>query len=273
MIVRAKGAELFYSTRGSGPACLVLSSIGTKPYERMMPAQLSERMKLVFVDLRGGGKSSGEPGDLTFDVLADDLEAIRDDLGAKRVAVIGHSILGVLAIEYGRRCPASVSHVITAGTPPRGDMAWLGAKATEFFERDASEDRKRVLRENLAALPVAAPLSQALLAQTPMRFFDARLDAAPLFAEAESKPAMLSHLLGDFTRAWDVTVGADSLRCPIFLAHGRHDYVVPHILWDGVAEKVPNATLQIFERSGHQPFFEEPEQFVATVTEWMARTT
>lgn len=270
MIVSVKGAELFYSTRGRGPVCLVLSSIGTKPYERMMPEQLSDRMKLVFVDLRGAGKSTGEPADLTFDVLAEDLEAIRADLGVERVAVMGHSILGVLAIEYGKRCPASVSHVITAGTPPKGDMAWLAAKATEFFEEDASEDRKRVLRENLAVLPVGAPLSQALLAQTPVRFFDARLDAAPLFAEAETKPAMLSHLLGELTRAWDVIVGADSLRMPIFLAHGRHDYVVPYILWDGVAEKLPNATLQIFERSGHHPFFEEPDHFAEAVVDWMA---
>jgi proline iminopeptidase len=271
MIVSVKGAELFYSTRGSGPVCLVLSSIGTKPYERMMPAHLSDRMKLVFVDLRGGGKSTGDPGDLTFDVLADDLEAIRNDLGVERVAVIGHSILGVLAIEYARRRPASVSHVIAAGTPPRGDMASLAATTTEFFERDASEERKRTLRENMAALPAGAPFGRVFLAQTPMRFFDARLDAAPLFAEAEMKPAMLSHLLGDLTRAWDVSADADSLRAPIFLALGRHDYVVPYILWEGVAEKLPNATVQIFERSGHHPFFEEPERFAATVTEWMAR--
>lgn len=271
MIVSVRGAELFYSTRGSGPVCLVLCSIGTKPFERMMPEQLSDRMKLVFVDLRGGGKSSGEPADMTFDVLAEDLEAIREDLGVERVAVMGHSILGVLAIEYGRRCTASVSHVITAGTPPKGDMAWLAEKAASFFEQDASEERKRILRENLAALPVGAPFSRVFLAQTPTRFFDARLDAAPLFAEAETKPAMIIHLLGDLTRAWDVTVGADSLRMPIFLAHGRHDYVVPYILWDGVAEKLPNTTLQIFERSGHHPFFEEPDHFVEAVVDWMAR--
>ena len=41
---------------------------------------------------------------------------------------MGHSILGVLAIEYARRCPQSVSHVVTAGTPPRGDMAWLAGR-------------------------------------------------------------------------------------------------------------------------------------------------
>jgi proline iminopeptidase len=270
VIVRVKDAELFYATGGDGPACFVLSAISTKPYERLMPTQLSDRMRLVFVDLRGGGKSTGEPGDLTFDVLADDLESIRAALGVEKIAVFGHSILGVLAIEYGRRCPKSVSHVITAGTPPKGDMTWLAAQAAAFFEQDASEDRKRALRENLAKLPPGATMGQVTFAQTPTRFFDARLDVAPLFAEAEVKPALFAHILGDLTRTWDVTVAADTLRVPIFLAHGRYDYTVPYTLWDGVADKIPAATVQIFDRSGHHPFFEEPDRFTASVIEWMS---
>ena len=31
MIVQAAGADLNYVTRGQGPVCVVLSSIGTKP--------------------------------------------------------------------------------------------------------------------------------------------------------------------------------------------------------------------------------------------------
>lgn len=270
MNVTVKGAELHYTTRGEGPACLVLSAIGTKPYERQMPLQLSDRLKLVFVDLRGGGRSTGDPTDLTFDVLADDLEAIRADLGVERIAVLGHSILSMLAIEYGRRRPGSVSHVITAGAPPRGDMAWVAASAAAFFEEAASDDRKQVLRDNLAKLPPDLPPTQAIYAQTPMRFFDARLDARPLFAEAEVKMGLLQHLMGTLAPAWDVTVGADTLSVPIFLAHGRYDYVVPYVLWEGIAEKLPNTTMQLFERSGHQPFFEEPDRFADAVTSWMA---
>lgn len=270
MSVAVRGAELFYASRGDGPVCLVLSGIGTEPYERMTPPQLSDRFRLVYVDVRGSGRSTGEPADLTFDVLADDLEAIRADLGAEQVAVLGHSIMSILAIEYGRRCPDSVSHVITAGAPPSGDMARIAAEATRFFEEDASEDRKQVLRDNLARLPEGTPLGQAMLAQTPMRFFDARFDAAPLFAGAQVRPGFFEHLLGTLTASWDVTAGASSLRVPIFLAHGRYDYVVPYILWEGVAPRLPTATLRIFERSGHQTFFEEPERFAAALADWMA---
>ena len=81
MIVSVDGAELFYTTQGQGPVCLFLSSIGTKPYERQTPPQLSDRFRFAYVDLRGSGRSTGDPTRLTFDVLADDLEAIRADLG------------------------------------------------------------------------------------------------------------------------------------------------------------------------------------------------
>ena len=34
------GAELFYSTRGDGPACLVLSAIGTRPIDLHLQGRL-----------------------------------------------------------------------------------------------------------------------------------------------------------------------------------------------------------------------------------------
>jgi proline iminopeptidase len=269
MTVSVDGAELFYSSRGTGPVCLVPSAMGTKPYERQMPRQMSDGRRLVFVDLRGGGQSTGDPTVLTFDRVAADFEAIRVDLGVDKVAVLGHSILGALAIEYGRRCPASVSHVITVGTPPRGDMAWLWSVATPFFEQDASEDRKAVLRDNLARLPPGTPFDQSFPAQAPIRFYDPRTDMMPLYQDAVLKPELLSHLLGSLTRDWDVTHDAGSLRVPMLLTHGRCDYTVPYTLWDGIEAVLPTATRRVFSRSGHQPFFEEPDEFATVVAEWM----
>jgi proline iminopeptidase len=276
MIVPVQGAELFCSTRGNGlagPACLFLSGVGTRHYELQTPPELSDRFRLVYVDLRGSGQSTGDPADLTFDLLAEDLEAVRRALGVERIAVLGHSILGVLAIEYGRRCPGSVSHVITAGAPPYGDMARISTQATAFFEQDASEERKQVLRESLAGLTADAPLKQHLAAQGPMRFFDPCFDAAPLFEAMVPRPQLVMHVMGKLAPGWDVTVDASSLRVPIFLAHGRYDYTVPYLLWEDIPSRLPNATFELFERSGHQPFFEEPDRFAETLTNWFAAET
>lgn len=268
MIVPVQGAELYCSTRGQGPECLFLTGIGTRPYE-IQTSQLSDRFRFTYVDLRGSGQSTGEPTDLTFDLLAEDLEAVRRALGAERIAVLGHSILSVLAIEYGRRCPDTVSHVITAGAPPYGDMARIAADAKTFWEQDAPDERKQILQDNLSRLPAEAPMMQSLFAQTPMRFFDARLDAAPLFEGTVSRPQLLFHVMGKLAAGWDVTADPGSLRVPLFLAHGRHDYVVPYTLWEGIPEKLPDATFELFERSGHQPFFEEPGRFAERLLDWM----
>ena len=107
------------------------------------------------------------------------------------------------------------------------------------------------------------------MAQTPMRFSDPSFDAAPLFAGAETRPELLAHLLGTLTPTWDVAAVAASLTMPILLAHGRHDYVVPHLLWADVVPKLPRATFHLFEASGHQPFAEEPARFTAVLGDWL----
>jgi proline iminopeptidase len=270
MVVAVDGAELFYSTRGTGVPCIVPCILGIKPYERMMPPPLTDFFRFIYVDVRGGGKSTGNPSDLTFDVMAADLEAVRKALGIDRVAVLGYSILGVLALEYGRRFPDTVSHVIMAGTPPTGDIPKLIQAGTAFFEADGSAERKAILRENYAKLPPGTPPTQAVFAQAPLRFFDPRFDALPLFAEAEMKPELFQHVLGPLTATWDVTADMSSLRVPILIAHGRYDYVSPYTMWKGIVDALPNARQHVFERSGHQAFFEEPARFVEVVREWMA---
>lgn len=272
MVVSVNGAELFYSTRGTGFPCIVPCILGTKPYEKLTPPPLTDLFQFIYVDLRGGGKSTGYPADLTYDVLASDLEAVRVHVGAERVAVLGYSIVGVLAIEYGRRCPRSVSHVIVAGTPPGGDIPQLVKASAAFFEADGSEERKTILKENYAKLPPGTSPEQAVFAQAPMRFFDPRFDAIPLFAESDFKPALFQQVLGPLTATWHVTADKESLVVPMLIAHGRYDYVSPYTMWDGIVETLPHATMHLFERSGHQTFFEEPDRFVEVARAWMAKS-
>jgi len=159
----------------------------------------------------------------------------------------------------------------TGATMPR--HAHLSSHAAVLVLRGEVEfelagDRWTMMRGDFANLPPGTPPSQAVFAQTPMRFFDPRFDAPPLFAGAEPRPEILMHLMAKLGPTWDVTAGPD-LRTPLLIAHGRHDYTVPHVLWDDVIIQLPTATKRIFERSGHQPFVEEPDRFTTEVTAWL----
>jgi len=174
-------------------------------------------------------------------------------------------MLGALALEYARRRPDSVSHVILVGAPPHGDMVALQGQGRAYFEAHASPERQQRLRENLGKLPPGASPARTVMAQTPMRFYDADYDAAPLFEGAIPKAEVLMHIMGTLLPGWAARAAARPLRAPTLVAHGRHDYVVPWTLWEDIAATLP-ATLRVFERSGHQPFVEEPEAFVAAVS-------
>ena len=82
---------------------------------------------------------------------------------------------------------------------------------------------------------------------------------------------MTGDALGPLTSGWDAISG-EAPEAPVLLALGRHDYVVPPSLWDDVAPRVPGVTRAIFERSGHYPFFEEPDRFVDVLDEWLHRS-
>lgn len=75
--------------------------------------------------------------------------------------------------------------------------------------------------------------------------------------------------MGTLVKGWDFRSDARAGGPPLLAAHGRYDYTVPHALWDGVAETLPRTALRVFDRSGHQPFLEEPEVFGAAVGERM----
>jgi hypothetical protein len=45
---------------------------------------------------------------------------------------------------------------------------------------------------------------------------------------------------------------------------------MPHFAWDGVLDRYPQVTRQLFEHSGHQAFLEEPGRFCEVVTAWLS---
>jgi proline iminopeptidase len=262
VIVEVDGASLSCTVAdGDGPACLFLCSYGTAPVDRQTPPPLRANVRPVFVDLRGTGASTGAAAELTFEVLAADLGAVRDAIDAERTVLFGHSIVSVLAIEAGIRLGLPV---IATGAPPFGDMRRLMPLGQAFFEAEADDERKQILRDNLAALPPGTPPAAAVFAQTPMRFYDPRFDAMSLFVGAQPSPAFLAHVMGTLCATWEAPA---LVPAPLLLGHGRHDYVVPHTLWD---RKIPDgATFHLFEKSGHQPFIEEPDEFARVVGAWL----
>jgi len=71
---------------------------------------------------------------------------------------------------------------------------------------------------------------------------------------------MFDYVWGVVFRDIDITRGLEKLDRPVFLALGRHDYLVPPpSAWEPLGTAFRDLTIRVFEKSGHTPQLEEQE--------------
>jgi proline iminopeptidase len=212
-----------------------------------------------------------------LDTLLDDVERARDELGLGRIAVVGHSGNSFMALEYAKRYPENVSHVIMIGIAPD-----LGAANTQAMEQNwqefASQQRKAVMEENLqripdeqlAALPPGQGFIRGYIRDAPRIWYDPHFDSSPLWEGVQINVDMFNHVWGRIFVDIDITQQLDSFDRPVFLALGRYDFLVaPPSSWDPIRPMFRDLTVRVFEESGHTPQYEEAALFDAELLRWM----
>jgi pimeloyl-ACP methyl ester carboxylesterase len=206
-----------------------------------LPAELGDVLDLVFVDPTTAGTIDG-----VVAVLRE--EALRHD----RPFVFGHSAQGLLAMAYAAAYP--VRGLIAVGTPPRMPLP------IEVLQKHWAEEAEPERKARLEAQP---DRFDALT-----RWHDLDFDPAPIDALAADVGdwAMQVNVRASSEHDWDAARRA--ITAPVLLVLGGTDFLVPPVLWrdDDLASFAGDVTVRVLERSGHQPFFDEPDAFVEAIT-------
>lgn len=274
--VHAGPFTLAYSVEGEGQPALVIGS--AIYYPRVFSQNLRQSLQLIFVDHRGFARLSGEAtsSDYTLDVVLDDIERVRRHLGLEKIVIIGHSGHGYMALEYAKRYPQHVSHVVVIGTGPSHSAAHQEA-SEQYWTESVCPARKAKLARDLAALPAeieAAPEKRFItfcIRLGARSWYDHDFDAAPLWEGVHVNMPVFDHLWGETFRDIDIAKGLDRLDVPVFLALGRYDYLVaPYATWAPYRERFKDLTVRVFEKSGHTPQLEESALFDAELLQWLA---
>jgi proline iminopeptidase len=276
-VIAVKSAKLQYVAEGTGVQCIVVGS--SIMYPRLFAKELREHLHLIFLDMPHFVPSddSFDINQVTLDAYASDIEQARTTLKLGTVVVMGHSIHGDLALEYARRYPQHVSHVVVIASPPVG-VVELGKSSQAFWDNDASEERKQVLKTNwekagdtetVGKLSPGQAFIKTYVTNGPKYWYEPTYDATWIWAGMDPSAKMTTHLF-DLFKNYDLAQGPGQLKAPVFLALGRYDYVVPYTAWDGQKGKLPNLSYNLFEKSGHTPQLEEPALFDQKLLKWLA---
>lgn len=274
MRVPVAGAEIHVEEEGRGPAVFVPSGCGSEYYRRSFSPALRRRLRMIYVDMRETGGSSGSLQGATFASMADDLEAVRLALDLERVVVMGHSNHASIALEYGlrhsRRCAAAIA---VGGVP---DFSRAFPVGMERWEREATPEQKAVLargQAEFAALPEEMDIEERAVRQylafAPLGWRDPHFDAWPLWGRAPRGAAVYFRWIAESATRWNLIPHIGELSVPVLAASGRWDYLCPLELWQEAIGSLPNGRLEIFESSAHNPQLEEAERFDEVVLSFL----
>lgn len=270
------GFKIRYAVEGSGRDTLVLGS--ALYYPRTFSMRLRQHLRFVFADHRGFAEAPKQIPSSSFhlDTILDDFEVLRKTLGLGVVVAVGNSGHAFMALEYAKKYPEHVSHVVMIGVAP--DLSADSAAAAERrWAESVDPERKAAMKDNLLRFPdeSLANLSQSeafvriYIRNGPRAWYDPRFDASGLWSGVEPNEVLFRLWSETFSKI-DVTRGLGDLQKPVFLALGEYDYLVaPPSSWDRVRGEFKDLTVRVFERSGHTPQLEQSELFDEELLGWL----
>jgi proline iminopeptidase len=286
-VAELNGAEIRYRERGpvDAPAILALHGgpgfgDGGKPLSALAPLAEEHGYRIVAPDHRGCGASELRPP-YTNEQFAADAEALRDRLGLGEVVLYGGSYGGFVTQQYAIDHPEQLRGFVLRGTAATAEYD-LAARETasdrlpEVRERGvdvphiSEAELDRVMDGEVSSdeefrrlfhgmLPLYAPSLEAFDAAA------ARERVAGISFHAETHNAVFSEVFP----AMDYTDDLPGVEPPALVTGGRHDWICPPEASEEIAELLPDARLEIFEGSGHNPHLDQQEAWIARTVEFL----
>lgn len=253
--VDVDGTATNYHDRGSGEPVLLLHGSGPgvsawANWRLTLPA-LARRFRVLAPDIVGFGYTDRPAGtDYNLETWLAHLTGFLDAVGLQRVAVVGNSFGGGLALHLATRHPERVNRLVLMGSVGVSfplteglDAVWGYEPSVEamrglldlfVFNRDLVDDDLAELRYEASTRPGVQ--------EAYARMFPApRQSSIEALAVDEGKLARLEH--------------------ETLIVHGREDAIVPPATSQRLFALVPASQLHLFGRCGHWVQVEHADRF------------
>jgi proline iminopeptidase len=273
--MQIRDVSLFVKVVGQGYPLLLMHGGPGLDHTSLLPLQpLADQFTLVFYDQRCNGRSQGaEISSMTFENLTADAEALRQALGFDQWAVLGQSFGGNVALEYALRYPQSLSHLVLINTG--GDQWWVNHNAPQILAKRGYSS---------AAVQAASrfyngQIKPAEYMRTLLKFGFAYyyhlnlLDLAKdlVFGPHQKiRPETTIFGYAQLLNGWTVMERLNEIQMPALVMAGRYDFLFPPEHQAMLADRLPNAQLELIERAGHNPQIERTDEVIQGIKRFFA---
>ncbi len=271
------GVRLWFQTVGSGPQVVVLPN-GLHLLEDFRP--LASGRTLVFYDVRNRGRSDAvtDPARLARGIHndVDDLDAVRRALGLDRLALIGHSYMGLMVILYAVKHPSRVERIVQIGPmgPDPRKQYPPELTANDDVLRDALAKVAELQKERAAYDPVAFcrklwSILRVIYVTDPADADKVRWDRCDLSNERGFLKYWTESVLPSIHALALTAEDFARVTAPVLTIHGAKDRSAPYGGGKDWAENLRNARLVTVAAAGHAPWIEAPDDVFGAIAEFL----
>jgi proline iminopeptidase len=282
------GAKIWTVSLGSGDPLFIIpggpgsAHIGMRPFD-----SLYKSATLIYFDGFGRGKSDTAKHVKEYSLKRDidDLEELRKLMGFKKINILGHSYGTVVTQGYAIKYPEHVGHLILSA-PFHSNIMWQ--------ENDDNSNReiKTHYPEVWDTLSVirkqgyrsSDSLHQAIYGRVPYGFLyaynpDNFINRGRVPYPNKTNVKLYYQMVGkdgDFIiesdiGKFDYRKNLKNLKMPILIIAGRFDRVAVPWMMVKYKEYCPQAQFEMFEKSGHNTFIEEPAKTFELIRIFLSR--
>ena len=274
-LLKVGDVSLFVEVRGQGYPLVVMHGGPSADHFTMLPfRQCADEFTVILYDHRCNGRSVGAPvSSMTFENLTADADALRQQLGFDRWAVVGHSFGGHVALEYALRYPASVSHLVLLNTG--GDARWEQQNAAGLLARRGYSPQKAEL--------VRRWFNGEL---TPREYFPMFMRIGDVYHthyglwlardlihgawRTKIRPEALIFAGRYLLNGWTIMDRLGEITVPTLVVAGRDDGVFPPECQRELAAGIPHARLHLVDHAGHSPYAEQTAEVMPAIRHFIS---
>jgi pimeloyl-ACP methyl ester carboxylesterase len=273
--IELHGHTCSYRTGGRGPVLVLLHGItnSSASWEPVI-GLLSQHFTIVAPDLLGHGDSAKPRGDYSLGANASLLRDLLLALGHDRATIVGHSLGGGIAMQFGYQFPERVERLVLVAS------GGLGRQVTPFLRAVALPGAELVL-PLLASQPLvdAGTTVGGWIDKVGLRLGADIAAMATGFAslqDIEARRAFVHtarsviDIGGQRVNATDKLYLAQAV--PTLIVWGDRDPIIPVAHAEGAHQELPNSRLEIFKGVGHVPQLESPGAFIAALERFLDET-
>ncbi len=270
------GCELYVEEGGKGTPLVLIHGGPGSTHHGFHPAfENAEKFcHVIYYDQRGCGQSDYKPdGGYTIQQAAEDLDNLRKSLGYEKIVVLGHSYGGLLAQYYTIKYPQNVSALVVVCGEANIDPS--GGQQSEFILPDEEiaiqHIRKELTKRKIEENWDEKKYTQLLVYNNFMNGdWKRQYYYKPSPDDIVYKATMnwVHDMETNFRKSVFPSVNAVNLKgcfdkspIPTLIVESAWDLSWSEKKITRMGRLHPNAIINIYTKSGHSPFIDEPEKF------------